>query len=737
MATGKRASGAKRARMVELADDDLALLIEIEQAYQIEMGAAQAADEILLGPNLLAALEAAKNARSLIKEAQNLLRAQPYRDNTETERQARQYQLDLIEWQLDRAADSAEKRLRHFETIRTFSDVQAELNKCAADGVAGTLHWFEYYAWGYDPRPDAPLAVMPLEPFPFQQRYLAWLENLVFGLRASGLVEKSRDMGATVLALGWALKQWLFRDGFSAMLTSATEDLVDSKKDPDTLFEKGRFQLRLLPEWMLPSGFNLDRDMTYMNIANPVNGSVITGAAPTGRVGRQRRRTLVIKDEFQAWPQGGFPQQVALSQTAKCQLDIGTPEGRFNQYAVTRHSGNANVFEMDWRDHPWKDERWYKGLEPGYVGPPMTLQAIAQEIDRNYDASQPGKVFGEWREEYCLITWEELIAFYERYGLDKGFYKKDGSFRVPDDWNWGRTSDYGQTAGHPWTVVHAARPGESYPLHDSLFVFSTHVITPTGAAVAQAQEQIEKIEQRLGWRDRGSYVTKDPEFSENSHEADSVRETFLEEHGEYWEPWDTDYNVGIPQIKEWLQVIEPHRANPIRPALNGRTRIYFVAHPTEYKLAFNPKSGKHFITPSKTEAGHKRLREEMPAYHYPPEEAGKPLGKMRPAKILDDVIDCLRAFATHWGPSAEPLGREARIERRLPKRLRAEAVERDEVNVGDGWMMARARARAYAEEQMEKEDLGEFLSAWEGCVSLLCSLILPSLLLGTICAHVC
>src|SRR5207247_1901688 len=130
--------------------------------------------------------------------------------------------------QINRAAEVAEVRLRHLERIKNLAEVHAELIKCGsrradgtlkthAENVEAILYWCRFYAWGYDPRPDAPLAVLPLDPFPFQQRYLEWLETHVFALRDSGLVEKARDMGATVLALTWVVRNWLFRSGFSAM----------------------------------------------------------------------------------------------------------------------------------------------------------------------------------------------------------------------------------------------------------------------------------------------------------------------------------------------------------------------------------------------------------------------------------------------------------------------------------------------------------------------------------------
>jgi len=170
------------------------------------------ARRIEIGATLRSAIEGAIAARELIGPAQDTLRAVAYRDNTPAERAAREYQIELVAWQLDRAADLAERRLAHLESITTRDDADEELARCAA-GVEGTLHWFEYYAWGYDPREDSPLAITPFALFPFQERYIRWLESLVFDRRASGLVEKARDMGATVGAINWVDKRWLFRPG--------------------------------------------------------------------------------------------------------------------------------------------------------------------------------------------------------------------------------------------------------------------------------------------------------------------------------------------------------------------------------------------------------------------------------------------------------------------------------------------------------------------------------------------
>lgn len=640
------------------------------------------------------ALIAARDSITLIPEAQAALVLAHDRAENDIERNAKQYQINLVEWQLVRAAEIAAERLEYLSRIRTPADAAAELEKCAR-GIEGTLHWFHYYAWGYDPREDAPLKVMPFMLFEFQERYIRWLENLTFEERTSGLVEKARDMGATVAAINWITKQWLFRDGFSAMLASANEDLVDSKKDPDTLFEKVRFQLRLLPSWMLPQGFDLHRDMPYMNIANPATGAVLSGTAPTANAGRQRRRSFVLCDEFAAWPFQGYPQHNALSQTTKTMLLLSSVQGKFNKYAEVRFSGHAQVFEMDWREHPWKTQAWYDALPYGYLGTPMSAEAIAQEIDRNYEASQPGKVFKQWREEYVLITWRELVAYYARFGLgDKFIDRETGRYRVPEDWEWGRMMDYGQTQGHPWIVSHMATPRENYPLHDSVFLFSMHKISPTGASPQEGREQYRAIEESL-------FLKSDAELSQMSHEADELRQTLSDEYGDYWEAWNTDYNLGIPQIQQWLTLIDTLQPNPFRSELMGRGRIYCVAADNEYEFVFDKKHQRYFVTPSASEQGFRLFRKEMPSYHYPPEEMGKPVQKMRPRKIMDDCIDNLRGFATRWGPSVQRMSRAERREVKLPEQLREMQVL---ASIGQPDFVEQYMARQYALNQIKQAE---------------------------------
>lgn len=382
---------------------------------------------------IFASLQTCIDAPALIPEELERTRALADEATNDTERAAYLWQGQVTKLQIEQAAEVARGRLRLYDSLKSEDDYERERGRCAQD----TIHWFQNYAWGYDPR--AVLKVLPFYPFEFQERYIRWLDDTVIRRRRGGLVEKAREQGATVGALDWCVHKWLFISGFKAFLSSATEDLVDSKKDPDTLFEKIRFQLRLTFSWMLPKGFDLKRDLPYMNIANPENGATITGGAPTENVGRQRRATVVIADEFQSWPGDGHKQRTALSATAYSVIILGTPLGMQNAYAVEAHTAGVNKFVMDWREHQWKSQAWYDSLTFGYITPVMTPATIAQEVDRNYNASQPGLVFGNWheREPYVLITWDELIAYYKQFNLHRNFINEEtGDYRVPVDWNW-------------------------------------------------------------------------------------------------------------------------------------------------------------------------------------------------------------------------------------------------------------------------------------------------------------
>jgi hypothetical protein len=249
--------------------------------------------------------------------------------------EAREYQLWYVEKYLTRAAEAADLRYEYFQTLKTEEDFEAERIRCSTD----KSHWFKYYAWGYDPRARTPLSVVPFVLYPRQEELVAELDDVVFNRKTSLLIEKARDEGATELIVRWGIHCWLYALGFSMLLSSRTEDEVDTKKKQGTLFERARFQIRLLPRWMRPAEFDVEKDLLPDKlIANP-NGNALVGQAPVENMGRGDRVTCATFDEFAFWRFAGYPQFRSMSQTTDSVIMPSSVAGKFNQYADLAFDG--------------------------------------------------------------------------------------------------------------------------------------------------------------------------------------------------------------------------------------------------------------------------------------------------------------------------------------------------------------------------------------------------------------
>src|SRR5580765_1154554 len=509
---------------------------------------------------------------------------------SETEFQAREWQIEYVTQHLTRAEEVATKRLAYFRNIETPEQIAAEETKCSGD----VGHWFEYYAWGYDPRPRSPLSTVPFSLFPKQLEYIHWLDDLVFYRRSSGIVEKSRDEGATETSVRWGLYHWLLHPGFSMLLSTRKEDEVDSKQNQNTLFERLRFQIRLLPTWMHPDGFDVSRSMLgTMKLANPENGNTLLGEAPVENMGRGGRVTVAFLDEPAFWPFNGYPQYASLSQTTDSIIMCSSVAGRLNQFADIAHDGVTPKFILDWIDNPCKDKRWFDSLPFGYISPKMSVTTIAQEVSRNYDAAQPGKVW-KYSEPHIFITLDEFMAYWKSVDLDHKFYAVDeegrhtDQWQIPSDFRVNRTTDYGQTDGHEWGYMIGAQPHERYgKLSDTHFIFLARHIDPTGLTTDQAVRQWREWERELGLRNaKNEWITK-PHASWCSHEAKDLRKVLINTYGENWIAWDTDYQTGIETIQDWWTPVDKEELNPFRPQIYGRCKLIFVSMTNDYQLAYN------------------------------------------------------------------------------------------------------------------------------------------------------
>jgi len=259
-------------------------------------------------------------------------------------------------------------------------------------------HWIDTF----DPRQagSGRPPSMPFVMFRRQYEFVEFLDSCVSG-RTNGLVEKCRDMGATWVACAWSVATWLFEPGAAIGWGSRKQTLVDTLGDADSIFEKMRMIVYGLPREFWPVGFDPKRHMTFMKIINPETDASITGEAGDN-IGRGGRKLIYFKDESAHYAR---PEMIeaALGDNTNTQIDISSVCGAGNVFYRRRMSGvdwspgaslskdRANVFVMDWRDHPAKDQSWYDRRRQTAENEGL-LHLFAQEVDRDYFSALEGVI---------------------------------------------------------------------------------------------------------------------------------------------------------------------------------------------------------------------------------------------------------------------------------------------------------------------------------------------------------
>jgi phage terminase large subunit len=279
-------------------------------------------------------------------------------------------------------------RLIRAEKARRAAEAQiggwkAEREKCAAD----ILYWFDKWVFTFDPRltgkPGG--AFIPFKLWPKQRELIAWIADRVDAAE-EGLVEKSRDTGATYVMAGFALHRWLFTPGFKATFGSRTVDEVDKKDNPDSIFAKLRIMLRRLPVEMLPKDFRWAQHDNYMRIVNPDKESIISGDGGED-MGRGGRSSMYVLDEA-AHVKNAETVEKALSGNTDCVIWVSSVNGMGNLFAKKRHSvlKPHQIFRLHWRDDPRKTEEWAEAKQASFSDP----TTWAAEYDIDYTASVEG-----------------------------------------------------------------------------------------------------------------------------------------------------------------------------------------------------------------------------------------------------------------------------------------------------------------------------------------------------------
>jgi len=280
--------------------------------------------------------------------------------------------------------------------VRRIADRDAGARRALYDGCMCDLLFFLNFAgWCYEPR-----AVQKIKPFvtwPHQDPVALAMDEAIDVAQErfdttqeplDVLLEKSRAQGGTYLYLNIFLRRWLRDPMFSAGLVTRNEDLVDSLRDADTILWKFDWALRMLPEWLIPRGFDwrTHRSLTDHSRVNPETGALVVGYSANQDVGRGGRKTVFACDEIGAkdFIKGGKDRAVleALHDVANCLFLVstfGADSGVFFE-ACQEEAGDGVHLVLDWRDNPIQNRLAYTMRD----GQPVAKRAAEQEAVTKY-----------------------------------------------------------------------------------------------------------------------------------------------------------------------------------------------------------------------------------------------------------------------------------------------------------------------------------------------------------------
>jgi hypothetical protein len=289
-----------------------------------------------------------------------------------------------------------------FNTLEGYKLDKDKLKGAQQVYLEDPAEWIDSWCDTVDPRGAASgkMTRMPFRLFPVQRELIHFFHACLKG-EAHGLVEKSRDMGATWCAVAYAVWLWLFYPGASVGFGSRKVQLVDRLGDLDSIFEKLRYCIASLPQIFQP-----EYDASFMKLLNLNNGASITGEGGD-EIGRGGRKLIYFLDEA-AHVEHPELIEASLSENTRVRIDVSSVNGVGNVFHRRREAGidwtpkttveqnKTYVFVLDWRDHPEKTQQWYDERRKKFLDDGL-LHVFAQEVDRDYSASIPNAIIPrEW-----------------------------------------------------------------------------------------------------------------------------------------------------------------------------------------------------------------------------------------------------------------------------------------------------------------------------------------------------
>jgi len=259
-----------------------------------------------------------------------------------------------------REVDNAVYRERLLHKAAHDSVMQQDLLAACKQSPLVWINIFAWTLWEMEVSPEThgyvPSSVA-LHPFITYERQDEMIEFLLecFLQGHDGLIDKSRDMGASWLIALFIHWLWLFgRDDLQLREMSRVEDLVDSPISKSLFFKHDTVNA-YLPEWMCPPGV-LARgreNRTSMRIHNVLNGSTIAGESTNASAFSGDRAALILLDEM-AKMNNGESIKRSTAAVCPCRIVNSTVDLPGSCYSMWKASGQIKVFPLMFWDHPRK-----------------------------------------------------------------------------------------------------------------------------------------------------------------------------------------------------------------------------------------------------------------------------------------------------------------------------------------------------------------------------------------------
>ena len=262
------------------------------------------------------------------------------------------------------------------------------------------LFAFNAFYYTYDPR-KRPRHQIPFMTWEFQDEAILQLQEAI-RTGEDLLIEKSRDMGASWMALLTCHHGWIDPEGGADFLFgSRIEDYVDKKGDMRTLFEKVRYAHYKLPRWLWPKGFNPRKHDNFMKFQNPETGAIIGGESNNPNFSTGGRYAAVIFDEFGKWEGTDVAAWTSAGDASPCRVPISTPFGAAGKYYDLVTDGKTKRLRLHWSLHP------EKGFALSCIWPPPN-EADKGQLGEHWTPEE--KLTSPWYEKECMRRTPDEIA---------------------------------------------------------------------------------------------------------------------------------------------------------------------------------------------------------------------------------------------------------------------------------------------------------------------------------------